>query len=199
LASIESIVRVVNEEGSAGDHLDRRAERQHVTMRGKRQLAREATIGAPPEFVYRLFMDNAELANWAPVVDRVIKETGGDETGLGATRTCDVTMQGTRGTMVEECVEAVADTRASFRVVDDSFGFQRMLRDYGFTAHFTDTARGTHVRIETFYTPTNILWATMNALFMRRKFRGIVDELLEGLRMLAEQRHAGRVGTTRPA
>ena len=52
-----------------------------MTMQGKNQLSRETTIGAPPDFVYRLFMDNAELANWAPVVDRVIKETGGDETG----------------------------------------------------------------------------------------------------------------------
>ena len=161
-----------------------------MTMQGKKQLNREVTIGASPDLVYRLFMDNAELANWAPVVDRVVKEMGGDETGLGTIRTCDVTMQGKRGTMVEECVEAVADSGASFRVVDDSFGFQRMLRDYGFTAHFTNTVRGTLVRIETFYTPTNILWATMNALFLRRKFRGIVDELLEGLRELAEQRHA---------
>jgi hypothetical protein len=160
----------------------------YATMQGKKQLSREATIAAPREFVYRLFMDNAELANWAPVVDRVINETGGDETGLGRTRTCGVTMQGKQGTMVEECIEAVGDTRASFRVVDDSFGFQRMLRDYGFTAHFAGAASGTHVRIETFYTPTNILWATMNVLFMRRKFRGIVDELLDGLRMLAEQR-----------
>jgi uncharacterized protein YndB with AHSA1/START domain len=160
-----------------------------MTMPGKKQLSREATIGAPPDFVYRLFMDNAELANWAPVVERVIKETGGDETGLGTTRTCEVTMQGKRGTMVEECVEAVADTRASFRLVDDSFGFQRMLKDYGFTTHFTNTARGTQVRIETFYTPSNILWATVNALFMRRRFRGIVDELLEGLRRLAAQRY----------
>jgi hypothetical protein len=99
-------------------------------------------------------------------------------------------MQGKRGTMVEECVEAVADTRASFRVVDDSFGFTRMLRDYGFTAHFTATSTGTRVRIETFYIPANILWATMNALLMRRKFRGVVEELLQGLRALAEQRHA---------
>jgi len=29
----------------------------------------------------------------------------------------------------------------------------------------------------------------MNVLFMRRKFRGIVDELLEGLRTLAERRY----------
>ena len=160
-----------------------------MDMRGKRQLARETTIAAPHDFVYRLFMDNAELHNWAPVVDRVVKEEGGDEAGVGRTRTCDVTMNGKRGTMVEECVEAVADTRASFRVVDDSFGFQRMLRNYGFTAHFAAIDGRTRVRIETFYAPTNVLWATINVLVMRRRFRRIVDELLEGLRTLAEQRY----------
>jgi hypothetical protein len=41
--------------------------------------------------------------------------------------------------MVERCVEAVPQTRASFLVVDDSFGFSTMLTDYGFTAHFTPT------------------------------------------------------------
>jgi uncharacterized protein YndB with AHSA1/START domain len=160
-----------------------------MTVRGKRQLSRETTIDAPPDFVYRLFMDNDELNNWAPVVDRVVREEGGDDSGLGRTRTCDVTMNGKRGTMVEECVEAVADTRASFRVVDDSFGFQRVLRDYGFTAHFTANEGRTKVRIETFYTPANIVWLAVNAVFMRRKFQRIVDELLDGLRAVAEQRY----------
>jgi hypothetical protein len=39
--------------------------------------------------------------------------------------------------MVERCVEAVPDTRAVFLVVDDSFGFSKMLTGYGFTARFT--------------------------------------------------------------
>jgi hypothetical protein len=160
-----------------------------ANQRGKRQLSRQTLIGAPSGFVYQLFMDNAELHNWAPPVDRVVKEMGGDETGLGRTRTCAVTMQGKRGTMTEECVEAVADTRASFHVVEDSFGFRRMFRDYGFTVHFAEIATGTQVRIETFYTPANVVWATMNTLFMRRKFRGIADELLGGLKTLAEQRY----------
>jgi hypothetical protein len=34
-------------------------------MQGKKQLERGITVGAPAGVVYRLFMDNAELANWA--------------------------------------------------------------------------------------------------------------------------------------
>jgi hypothetical protein len=158
-------------------------------MRGKKQMDRHRIVHAPPEFVYALFMDNAELHKWVPPVNKVLSESGGDDTGLGRTRTCDVTMQGKRGTMVEECVEAVAGTRASFLVVEDSFGFQRMLTDYGFTVTFSEAPGGALVRIETYYTPANIVARAMNVLMMRRTFRRIVDAMLDGLRTLAEQRY----------
>jgi uncharacterized protein YndB with AHSA1/START domain len=168
-----------------------------MRMQGRKQLERRTTVEAPIGLVCRLFMDNAELATWAPVVDAVTHEHGGDDTGLGATRTCAVTMNGREGTMVERCVEAVPETRASFLVVDDSFGFQKMFTHYGFTAHFVATAgTATTVRIETFYTPTGRLAAAANTLVMRRKFGHVVDGLLTGLRDLAEQRHAGRANET---
>jgi Polyketide cyclase / dehydrase and lipid transport. len=47
-------------------------------MQGRKQLERHATVNAPVNVVYRLFMDNAELANWAPAVDAVIDKRGGD-------------------------------------------------------------------------------------------------------------------------
>ncbi len=99
-------------------------------------------------------------------------------------------MNGKKGTMVERCVETVSQTRASFLVVDDSFGFSKLLTDYGFTAHFTPTTSDqTTVRIETFYTPASPAATVLNRLVMRRKFRSVVDELLGGLCTLAEQRH----------
>ena len=169
-------------------------------MQGIKQLERHTTVNAPVNVAYRLFMDNAELANWAPAVDAVTGTYGGDGTGLGVTRTCAVTMSGKKGTMVERCVEAVPETRASFLVVDDSFGFGKMLTDYGFTARFTPAANEqTTVRIETYYTPANPAAAVLNKLVMRRKFRSIVDELLGGLRTLAEQRHTQRETRARHA
>ncbi len=159
-------------------------------MQGRKQLERDTTVNAPVKVVYRLFMDSAELASWAPAVDAVTGRHGGDDTGLGVTRTCAVTMNGKKGTMVERCVEAVPETRASFLVVDDTFGFSKMLTDYGFTAHFTPTTSDqTTVRIKTFYTPANPVAAILNRLVMRRKFRSVVDQLLGGLCTFAEQRH----------
>jgi uncharacterized protein YndB with AHSA1/START domain len=171
-----------------------------MRMPGRKQLERDTTVNAPTEAVYRLFMDNAELANWAPAVDAVTHQHGGDPTGLGATRTCAVTMNGKKGTMVEQCVEAVPQTRASFLVVDDSFGFSKLLTGYGFTARFTPTASDqTTVRIETFYTPANPAAAVLNKLVLRRKFRRVVDDLLRGLCTLAEQRHTQPATGARPA
>lgn len=159
-------------------------------MQGKKQLERDTPVNAPVQAVYELFMDNAELASWAPAVDAVTHEHGGDETGLGATRTCAVTINGKKGTMAERCVEAVPSARASFLVVDDSFGFNTMFTGYGFTAHFTPAAGGrTTVRIETFYTPAHPIAAVLNTLVMRRRLRSVVDELLAGLRAHAERRH----------
>jgi hypothetical protein len=160
-------------------------------MQGTKQLERSMSIDAPVEVVYQLFMDNKALPDWAPVVDEVLTEDGGgDESGVGCTRTCAVRLDGRSGTMVERCVEAVPNLRASFVVVDDSFGFGKMLRDYGFTAHFAGLGPNeTSVRIETFYTPVNLLAAALNRLMMRRRFRAVVDALLAGLRTTAEQRH----------
>ena len=156
---------------------------------GRKQLDRAVTVHAPVDAVYRLFMDNRALSEWAPVVDAVLSEVGGDESGVGRTRTCAVTMAGRSGTMVERCVEAVPALRASFVVDDDSFGFSRTFRDYSFTAHFTSRPdRTTLVRMETFYTPANPIAALVNRLVMRRKFRAVVDGLLAGLRASAEQR-----------
>jgi hypothetical protein len=45
------------------------------------------------------------------------------------------------------------------------------------------------VRIETFYTPANLIAALLNRLMMRRRFGAVVDALLAGLRTTAEQRH----------
>jgi uncharacterized protein YndB with AHSA1/START domain len=157
---------------------------------GRKQLERAITVHAPVDGVYQLFMDNRALPEWAPVVDAVLTEVGGDESGVGRTRTCAVTMAGRSGIMVERCIEAVPGSRASFVVQDDSFGFTRTFRDYSFTAHFTSRPDGTSlVRIETFYTPASPIAALFNQLIMRRKFRALVDALLAGLRASAEQRH----------
>jgi hypothetical protein len=93
----------------------------------------------------------------------------------------------------------ILGSRASFLVVDDSFGFTAMFTGYGFTAHFTPAAGGrTTVRIETFYTPANPITAVLNKLVIRRRLRSVVDELLAGLRTLAEQRQAQPEDLTPP-
>jgi hypothetical protein len=131
------------------------------------------------------------MAEWSFLTnDARVLVCGVAHAGVGRTRTCAVTMNGRSGTMVERCVEAARNARASYVVIDDSFGFNRMLHDYGFTVHFAaNGTQQTSVRIETFYSPANPLAALLNRLMMRRKFRAVVDALLDGLRTSAERRH----------
>lgn len=51
----------------------------------------------------------------------------------------------------------------------------------------------TRVRMETFYNPRTALFAVLNVLVMRRRFRVVVDELLAGLVQFAARRDAHKV------
>jgi hypothetical protein len=44
--------------------------------------------------------------------------------------------------------------------------------------------------MDTYYTPRTTVTRVLNALFMRRKFAGTVDEIMHGLAELAEERKA---------
>lgn len=91
--------------------------------------------------------------------------------------------------MVERCIECVPYQRIAYAVDADSFGMQRMFEGYGFRISLEPAAEGrTRIRIDTYYTPRNALYASLNALFMRRQFRGVVRQLLEGLATLSESR-----------
>jgi hypothetical protein len=66
-----------------------------------------------------------------------------------------------------------------------------MLLDYGFTITLDPRSdRTTAVRIDTYYTPRNLLYALLNRLVLRRRMRGTVDGLLQGLKEISERRGA---------
>ena len=96
-------------------------------------------------------------------------------------------MAGKDGSMVERCVEFVPEIRASYVVDDESFGFRKMFDHYGFTANFESFDKDqTRIIMETFYTPRNFVFVVMNVLMMRRQFRGVVDDILNGLKTYVE-------------
>ena len=107
------------------------------------------------------------------------------------TRQCNVELGGRTGTMTERCVEFLPNRRASYVVDDDTLGFNRMLVDYGFTITLDPRSdRTTALRIDTYYTPRNPLYALLNQLVLRRRLRRTVDGLLQGLKDISDRRGA---------
>lgn len=161
-------------------------------MNGKHQLARTVEVNAGPAAIWSVIADSTLLPQWASVVQHVAYVTG-DEDGVGMTRRCNVAFAGREGTLTEQCVEFVPNRRASYVVVQDTIGFNRMLDDYGFTLTLhPQPTRGpterTGLRIDTYYTPRNLRYALMNRVVLKRRMRSVADDLLQGLKRISERR-----------
>jgi uncharacterized protein YndB with AHSA1/START domain len=152
-----------------------------------KQLTLERLCDASPARVWSVLSDASLLPQWAPAVHDV-ERCDAQET-VGSKRHCRVQLGGRTGSMVERCIECVPLQRIAYAVDEDSFGMTRMFDGYGFCISLdAATTERTRIRIDTYYTPRNVLYATLNALFMRRQFRGVVRQLLEGLARISESR-----------
>jgi Polyketide cyclase / dehydrase and lipid transport len=159
-------------------------------MNGKHQVTRSVQVATDPAAIWGIVADSTLLPLWARVVTDVTY-LGEEEEGVGMTRHCDVELGGRTGTMTERCVEFLPSRRASYVVDDDTLGFNRMLVDYGFTITLEPRSdRTTALRIDTYYTPRNPLYALLNQLVLRRRLRRTVDGLLQGLKDISERRGA---------
>ena len=161
-----------------------------MTLNGIKQIAQSVEIHASTDIVWEVLADSRLLPHWVPAVEEVTS-CSLDGEGVGATRSCTANLAGKSGTMVERCVEYTPTTRLAYLVDDESFGMRKMFDDYGFSLNLTtlDSER-TAVTIETHYTPRNPVYAAMNATFMRRQFRSVANDILNGLRAFTEARQA---------
>jgi uncharacterized protein YndB with AHSA1/START domain len=154
-------------------------------MKARPQGSDELIVHATPQRIWEILEDSQRLADWAPMV---LSSTGTRET-VGAVRECKVEFSGKRGRVVEGCVEAVPERRIAWMLQEDTFGFNRMLDDFGFSYELEPKTRDeTLVRTTSYYEPKTILARTMNVLVMRRKFGQVRRRALQGLKQLAERR-----------
>ena len=159
-------------------------------MNGKHQITRTVQVATDPAAIWGVIADSRLLPQWAGVV-KDVTYLGETEEGVGMTRQCGVEFGGRTGTMTERCVEFLPARRAGYVVDDDTLGFHRMLVDYGFAITLDPRShRTTALRIDTYYTPRNPLYALLNRLVLRRRMRRTVDGLLQGLTQISERRSA---------
>lgn len=161
---------------------------------GRKQIEREIIINASIHEVWSIFTYDTLLPEWAPVVNDVTCTVSGD--GVGTVRSCGITMAGQAGKMVERCVELIPETRVSYLVDDETFGFRKMFDGYGFTVNFVPVGSGqTKLVMETFYTPHNLFFVVLNTLVVRRKTRKLVVDLLDGLKRYVETPSGHQIGS----
>jgi uncharacterized protein YndB with AHSA1/START domain len=157
-------------------------------MNGRHQVTRTVEVDADPAAIWGVIADSALLPQWASVV-KDVTYLGQEQEGVGMTRHCNVELGGRTGTMTERCVEFDPNRRAGYVVDDDTLGFNRMLRDYGFTITLEPRSDPTTaLRIDTYYTPRNPLYALLNRLLLKRRMRKLVDGLLQGLKQISQRR-----------
>lgn len=156
-------------------------------MKARVQGADELVIDASPNRIWDILVSSQELPKWMPVV----QSTTGDRETVGSVRECEVVFNGKPGRVVESCVEAVPERRIAWTMDEDSYGFGRMLADYGFA--FDLEPRGvasTLVRTASYYEPRNLVVHLMNWFSLRRQFRTVRKRALSGLQRLAETPHS---------
>lgn len=126
----------------------------------------------------------------------VLKTTGTRE-AKGTVRECEVRLEGRPCRVCERCVEFEPFTRIGWELVQDTFGFSRLLGEFGFDFVLKPLGgTATRVRNTTYYTPRGLLGHVMSALILRRKFSQISSRMLANLKTISEQQRipASNVG-----
>lgn len=156
-------------------------------MKKKIQGRNEILIDATPEQVFAVLEDSSRVPEYMQAVKQIDVPSGRREE-VGATRSCQVDMEGKHGEVTERCIELVKNRRISFVVERDSFGFLKMFEDFGFS--FILEPRGdrqTLVALEGFYRERSLLARIMNSMMMKRKLHQLRSGILAGLKVSVQR------------
>ncbi|MCA1813693.1 MAG: SRPBCC family protein [Halobacteriales archaeon] len=145
------------------------------------RLHHEVRIDAPPATVFALLDDLEAVQRYNPVVART-RYTSEARSGVGAARHCEFQPKG----FSDERVVGWEQGRVhAMEVVRSSWP----MRDIGWRAELRRDGAGTLLVQDTSYVVKGgPVGALLDALVMRRKFAGILDAILAGLKREAEAR-----------
>ncbi|MDJ0962284.1 MAG: SRPBCC family protein [Acidimicrobiia bacterium] len=136
-------------------------------------------IEAPHDQVWAALADIGSIHVWNPGV-QASHTTSEAESGLGATRHCDL---GGRNYLNEEVVDFDEGQRITMRIVDSNMPFERA--DIRF--RLRDDGESTHVSVEPEYQlKFGPIGALMDRLFVRRTYEKGMRALLRGLKRHVE-------------
>lgn len=147
------------------------------------QARNETIINAPVRKVWALITD----INVLPKVNPGVITATGTMDKQGATRTCEMSNNGRKGTMTERLAELVHEKKTVWVIENDSMGMGKMLKDPRFCFYLEKVDDNkTRLTNESYYQPATVMMKIMNAIMMKRKMGQIQEQILSNIKKLAE-------------
>ena len=147
------------------------------------QARNETIIKAPIKRVWALITD----INVLPKVNPGVINATGSMDKLGATRTCEMSNNGRKGTMTERLAELEHEKKTVWVIENDSMGMGKMLKDPRFCFYLEKVdENNTRLINESYYQPASFVVKIMNAIMMKRKMGQIQEQILSNIKKLAE-------------
>ena len=149
----------------------------------KLQAKNQLEMNAPAQKVWEVITDINQLHKINP---GVVKATG-KMNELGSTRTCEMSMRGKKGVLVERLVEFVPQTRTVWEMVSDDMGLGKMLKNvrYHFTLKKVNEGKS-RLTAESYYEPANFFGTIMNVLMMKKMFSKGQDTILKNINSVVQ-------------
>jgi len=154
-------------------------------MKGKLQGSNAILINAPQQKVWETITDSGSLHEWVDMIKNVDNPTA----SLNAERSCELLVNGKKGTTNETCVVYDAPNKLGWAVHADTFGFTKMLANYGLQYSLTDKGGSTQIILASHYDPKNFMAKLMNTFMMKRMNNKMRGEMLESLKKYVEAKN----------
>lgn len=158
-------------------------------MKGKFQWAVEIRINAPSDEIWNIANDVSRIPEYHPDVDSVDLIDGGRDRTVGSRYQCNIAHGKGRGSCIEEVVESIPGVKVSTLMGKDSWGIDKMLRDFVVDTTLIPNGKNeTVLRFEGYYNPVGVMNRVLNFFVLRRKTMQRSLDVMNGIKRLTEKR-----------
>jgi len=148
------------------------------------ELTASIVVACPVQRCWDLYIDNTQIAHWAPAISHVDCEQ--PQVHLGAIRKSSVTVDAKSGHTVEQCTRFDPLKYIEFNVLEETFGFAHMLNSYGFGLSFDADGENTLLVMKTHYVAKKIFASLMSAKSTKQQLINLMNDTLTGFQQYAQ-------------
>jgi len=156
-------------------------------LKGKFQWSLELKINADRSAVWDIADDISLIPEYHPEVGKVTYIDGQYKRAVGVKYQCNI-LEGRKGSCVEEVVEYVPYNKLSTRMGEDTWGMDKMFKDFIVETTLIPDNGSTILRFEAFYNPAGVFYKILNVLFLRRMIKQRSLKVMHGIKNLSENK-----------